>query len=142
MSKILQLFPIKSCPTFSCVDAGGDGLFVLHTDERGHRESFGPFPDAAGAREFADNISQQCDSRVDWETFPLAPDPRNGEVYATELCDCHFEGGQEIQTPAGFGVVHMSRSGGSASIIRGFANMAEAKAGALLEARKRGAVLA
>jgi len=84
MSKIIP-FPGVRRPVFSCVDGASDGLFVLHTDECGHKETFGPFPDPSEAREFAANISAQANIPVDWETFPqpYVPDPRNGEVYAT-----------------------------------------------------------
>jgi len=78
MSKIIP-FPGVRRPVFSCVDGASDGLFVLHTDECGHKETFGPFPDPSEAREFAANISAQANIPVDWETFPqpYVPDPRS-----------------------------------------------------------------
>jgi hypothetical protein len=136
-------FPGRSRPTISCLDGGKDGLFVLRTDERGHKEAFGPFPNSSAAREFAANISKQSGVRVDWETFPTAyrPDPRNGEVYATEAFVCRRENGQWIEEPDGFMVVHMSYSGGSAGGCGGFETLEEAQAAAVRIAREHNAVL-
>lgn len=72
---------------------------------------------------------------------PYLPNPRNGEVYATESHLCRDIDGEEIETFDGFAVVHVSRSGDSASIDRGYETMADAEAGALREAMKRNAVL-
>jgi hypothetical protein len=128
---------------FSCLDGGQDGLFVQHTDERGHKEAFGSFPDPSAAREFSANISKQFGVRVDWETFPTAyaPDRRNGEVYATEWVECRYDSGQEIEAPASFVVARISHSGESAGIYRGFETLAEAEAAAVCIARERNAVL-
>jgi hypothetical protein len=70
------------------------------------------------------------------------PDPANGEVYATEFFECSYIDGSEVQTPAGFAVVHMSQHGGSADLQRGFETMEAAQAAAIAEARRRNAVLA
>ena len=80
---------------------------------------------------------------VDLETSPTAyvPDPRNGEVYATESFEWRCENGQEIETSAGFVVVHISQSGNSAGMYGGFETLAEAQAAALRIARERNAVL-
>jgi len=71
---------------------------------------------------------------------PYAPDPRNGEVYATESHLCHYVNGEELEVWDGFVVVHMSRSGDSASIDRGFASLEAAEAHAIREATRRNAV--
>ena len=87
MSNVVP-FPGRSCSTFSCLDGGRDGLFVLYTDEHGRPwETIGPFATEAEAREWAIKAAgPYCGQIViDWETFPTgyAPDPRTGEVYAT-----------------------------------------------------------
>lgn len=69
------------------------------------------------------------------------PDPANGEVYATEFFECCYLDGHEVQTPAGFAVVHESRSGSSAGVQRGFKTMEAAKTAAIAEAVRRNAVL-
>jgi hypothetical protein len=69
------------------------------------------------------------------------PDPANGEVYATEFFECCYIDGTEVQTPAGFAVVHMSHHGDSASVQGGFETMEAAQAAALAEARRLNAVL-
>ncbi|ABA04755.1 hypothetical protein Nwi_1494 [Nitrobacter winogradskyi Nb-255] len=69
------------------------------------------------------------------------PDPANGEVYATEFFECSYIDGNEVQTPAGFAVVHESKSGGSAGIQRGFETMEAAKIAAVAEAVRLNAVL-
>jgi hypothetical protein len=136
-------FPGARRPTISCLDGGGDGLFVQRTDARGYKETFGPFPDPSAAREFAANISKQSGVQVDWGTFPTAytPDPRNGEVYATEAFVCRRENGQWIEEPDGFMVVHMSHSGNSVGGCAGFETLEEAQAAAVRIAREYNAVL-
>jgi hypothetical protein len=78
---------------------------------------------------------------VGLEPSPTAyvPDPRNGEVYATESFERRCENGQEIA--AGFVVVHISQSGNSAGMYRGFETLAEAQAAAVRIAREHNAVL-
>jgi hypothetical protein len=73
---------------------------------------------------------------------PYRPDPRNGEVYATSSFLTQYIDGLEIETPDGFIVVHMSRSGDSAAIFRGCESMEEAEAAVERIARERNAVLA
>lgn len=69
------------------------------------------------------------------------PDPRNGEVYACEGFACvHEKNGVITEAPAGFIVVHMSRSGDSAGIQHGFATMEDAQTAAYQEAVRRNAV--
>ena len=69
-------------------------------------------------------------------------DARDGEVYATASFLTHYIDGAEIETPDGFVVVHMSRSGDSAAIFRGYDTIDDAEAAARYIARKRNAVLA
>jgi hypothetical protein len=73
---------------------------------------------------------------------PYRPDSRNGEVYATSSYLTQYIDGVEIETPDGFIVVHMSRSGDSAAIFRGYESIEEAEAAASRIARERKAVLA
>jgi len=68
------------------------------------------------------------------------PEPRNGEVYATESYLCRYIDGEELEVWDGFVVVHMSRSGDSASIDRGFPSLEAAEAHAIREATRRNAV--
>jgi hypothetical protein len=134
MSKIIP-FPGVRRPVFSCVDGGSDGLFVLH------KETFGPFPDPSEAREFAANISARANIPVDWETFPqpYVPDPRNGEVYATETF--LWDSVDGVENFDGFAVVHMSSGGGSAGVYGNYETLEEAQAAAVRIARERNAVL-
>jgi hypothetical protein len=71
---------------------------------------------------------------------PYYPDPYNGEVYATQAFEHSFVDGMEIETPRGFAVVHMSRSGDSAAINGGYKTMAEAQVAAMQQAIHRNAV--
>jgi hypothetical protein len=76
-------------------------------------------------------------------TAPVAavePDPRNGEVYACEFFQTTYVDGREIEKPSGFIWVHMSRSGDSASMERGFETLQEAEAAAKDRAHRFGAV--
>lgn len=133
-------FPPKR-PTLSCLDGGRDGLFVLYTDEQ-PSGAFGPFDEAA-AREFATNISGQSGGRIliDWDSFPYRPDPKNGEVYATEWCQHHCQEESEATGPRDFAVVHMSQYGDSADVRRGFVTLETAQAEASRLARELNAVL-
>ena len=62
-------------------------------------------------------------------------------VYATPFFEWDYVDGVEIETHAGFGVVHMSRSGDSAGIYQGFDTLEEAELAARRIARERNAVL-
>jgi hypothetical protein len=68
------------------------------------------------------------------------PDPRNGEVYACEFSQTSYVDGREIETPSGFMWVHMSRSGDSASMERGFETLQEAEDAAERRATLFGAI--
>jgi hypothetical protein len=114
---------------------------VRYTDND-YERVFGPFP-KAGAREFALAISRASRGlvKIDWDSFPYDPDPRNGEVYATETVLWDIVDGVETETPNGFAVVHMSSGGGSAGGCDGFETLAEAQAAAERIAREHNAVL-
>ena len=69
------------------------------------------------------------------------PDPRNGEVYACAAwCWEKDVLGNDTETSAGFIVVHMSESGGSAGIEGGYDTFEEADRAARAQAQRRGAV--
>jgi hypothetical protein len=65
------------------------------------------------------------------------PASRNGECYAIESHGVEYIGGREVVTSIDYGVVHMSRSGGSAGYDGGYKNMTEAEAAAWQQARRR-----
>jgi hypothetical protein len=141
MSNVVP-FPGTERPTLTYL--GGErrrGWFVLYEHDDYHHV-FGPFP-KAGTREFALAISRASNGfvEIDWDSFPYTPDPKNGEVYATESFWWRYENGQEIETSAGFVVVHMSHSGNSAGMYGEFETLAEAQAAAVRIARERNAVL-
>ena len=74
-------------------------------------------------------------------SFPYAPDPRNGEVYATKIDEIKYVDGVETETFGGFVVVHMADDGDSAAIFWGYETLEEAEADAERIARERKAVL-
>jgi hypothetical protein len=140
MSNVIP-FPRKGRATFSYLDAGRDGSFALFTDELGRpQEAIGPFGTEAEVREWVVRSARPYRGEIviDWASFPCAPDPRNGEVYATEI---KYVDGVGTETYGGFVVVHMADDGHAAEIFRGYATLEEAQAAAERIARERHAVL-
>jgi len=72
---------------------------------------------------------------------PYAPDPRNGEVYATEMYEIKYVDGVETETFAGFDVVHMAYNGDSPGMCGTYETLEEAQAAAVRIARERNAML-
>jgi hypothetical protein len=143
MSNIVP-FPRKGRATFSYLEGCSDGSFALFTNECGHPEEvIGPFRTEAEVREWVVNAARPYRGEIviDWETFPCAPDPRNGKVYATEINEIKYVDGVERKTCGGFAVMHMAQDGETAAIFRGYETLEEAKAGAARIAQKRNAVL-
>ena len=140
MSNVVPV-PRRGRGTFSYLDGGRDGSFALFTDEHGcPQEAIGPFRTEAEVREWVIKAAGPYRYHVviDWDSFPYAPDPRNGEVYATEI---KYVDGVETETLGGFVVVHMADDGDTAEIFRGYSTLEEAQADAERIARERHAVL-
>jgi hypothetical protein len=73
---------------------------------------------------------------------PRKPDPRNGFVCATESYETKCVDDIETETIAGFIAVHMSHSGDSGAIYRGYATIQQAEAAARRIARDLNAKVA
>ena len=143
MSNVVPV-PRRGRGTFSYLDGGRDGSFALFTNERGRpQEAIGPFGTEAEVREWVIKAAEPYRGQIviAWDSFPYAPDPRNGEVYATKIDEIKYVDGVETETFGGFVVVHMADDGHAAEIFRGYATLEEAQADAERIARERHAVL-
>jgi hypothetical protein len=139
------VLPRRCRLTFEYLDGYRNGLWVLYDEQDGRHPSgaVGPFDTAVEAREWAIKAAgTSCGQIViDWDRFPYAPDPKNGEVYAIEIDEIKFVDGVETKTFGGFVVLHMADDRDSAAILRGYETLEEAQADAKRIARKHSAVL-